>query len=184
MSVPTVQPCSRSTVVASGSSRGPESRTKTSPRPGSSTIRPGNNGGGTGADGGCSTPRMKPTAMPACFRSTGERLTATPATPAAVAAMAPAAASAPRRRAATSGDFEQLFPHRVNHRFHAGVQLKLLEDVSDVVFHRVFADEKFLRDVAVIHSLGDEFEDFHLAVGQPWGRHLLTLVVLAHHGGE
>src|SRR6185312_1203123 len=182
MSAPTVQPCSSRTVGAwsSGPVRGPESRTKTSPRPGSSTIRPGSSGGGTGADGGWSTPRMKPTAMPACFRSTGERLTATPATPAAVAAIAPAAASAPRRLGATSGDFEQLFPHRVNHRFHAGVQLKLLEDVSDVVLHRVFTDEKFLGDISVIHSFGDELQDFHLAVGQPRGRHLLTFVILAH----
>src|SRR6201999_3950372 len=155
-SAPTVQPCS-SKRVGAASSRGPESRTKTSPRPGSSTIRPGKRNGGTGADGGWSTPRMKPTAIPACLRSTGDRLTATPATPAAVAASAPAAANAPRRRrAAPSGDFEELFPHRVNHRFHAGVQLKLLEDVSDVVFHRVFTDEQLLCNIAVVHAFRDE----------------------------
>ena len=45
---------------------------------------------------------------------------------------------------------------RVHRRLHAGVQLKLLEDVADVVLDRVLGDEQLLTDVAVAQAPGDE----------------------------
>src|SRR3954454_21306784 len=48
-----------------------------------------------------------------------------------------------------SGDVEQLLANGVHHGLHAGVQLKLLQDVAHVVLHGVLADEQPLGDLAV-----------------------------------
>jgi RimJ/RimL family protein N-acetyltransferase len=86
--------------------------------------------------------------------------------------------------AAGSGDLEQLLPDGVDDGLHPGVQLQLLQDVADVVLHGVLADEQLLGDVAVVHALGHQLEDLHLAVGEPRGGDLLTVVGLLDHGGE
>src|SRR6266498_3959749 len=65
----------------------------------------------------------------------------------------------------SSGDLEQLLPHGVDHCLHPGVQVELLQDVSDVVLHRVLRDVQLLRDVAVVHALCHQPEDLHLPVG-------------------
>src|ERR687891_117276 len=55
------------------------------------------------------------------------------------------------------------------------MKVQLLQDVADVVLHRVLGDEQRLGDVSVVHPLRDEAEDLHLAVGEPRRRHLRLL---------
>src|SRR6266545_4320016 len=87
-------------------------------------------------------------------------------------------------RGGGSGDLEQLLPHGVDHCLHPGVQVELLQDVSDVVLHRVLRDVQLLGDVAVVHALGHQPEDLHLPVGQPGGRDLGPIAGGLAHGGE
>src|SRR5512132_504671 len=69
-----------------------------------------------------------------------------------------------RGRRWSSGDLEQLLPHGVDHCLHPGVQVELLQDVSDVVLHRVLRDVQLFGDVAVVHAPGHQPEDLHLPV--------------------
>ncbi len=62
--------------------------------------------------------------------------------------------------------------------------MQLLQDVAHVVLDGVLGDEQLLGDVAVVHPLGDQRQDLHLAVGQPRGGHLLLLLVLLGHQRE
>src|SRR5436305_10195779 len=80
-----------------------------------------------------------------------------------------------------SGDLEELLAHGVDHRFHAGVQLQLLEDVPNVVLDSVLADEQLLGDVAVVETLRDEAQDLHLPVREPRRGQLLALVAALDH---
>src|SRR6266566_5030501 len=80
------------------------------------------------------------------------------------------------RREPASGDLDHLLAHGIDHRFHARMQVQLLEDVPDVVLDGVLGDVELLRDVPVVQTLGDELEDLHLAFGQPWRRHLRPLL--------
>src|SRR6185437_10126613 len=75
-----------------------------------------------------------------------------------------------------SGDLDHLLAHGIDHRFHARVQMQLLEDVADVVLDRVLRDVELLRDVPVVQALSDELEDLHLAFGQPRRGHLRSLL--------
>jgi hypothetical protein len=64
------------------------------------------------------------------------------------------------------------------------VQLELLQDVADVVLHRVLGDEQLLGDVAVRHPPGDQPQHLHLAVGQPRDGQLLSLLGPLDHRPE
>src|SRR5213592_4763716 len=84
----------------------------------------------------------------------------------------------------SSGDLEQLLPYGVDHGLHPGVQVELLQDVADVVLHRVLRDVQVLGDVSVVHALGHQPEDLHLAVGQPGCRDLGAVARGLAHRGE
>src|SRR2546430_12880538 len=75
-----------------------------------------------------------------------------------------------------SGDLDHLLAHGVDHRFHARMQVQLLEDVPDVILDGVLGDVELLRDIPVVQALSDELEDLHLALGQARGRHLRPLL--------
>ena len=47
----------------------------------------------------------------------------------------------------------------------AAFRNELVEETARVGLHSVFTDKKFLRDLAIAHALGDEFEDLEFAFG-------------------
>ena len=49
------------------------------------------------------------------------------------------------------------------HCLCAALGAELVEETARVSLNGVFADEEFFCDLAIGHSLGDEFEDFQLA---------------------
>ncbi|SNQ45832.1 hypothetical protein FRACA_1140006 [Frankia canadensis] len=64
------------------------------------------------------------------------------------------------------------------------MELELLQDVANVVLHRVLADVQLLGDVAVVHALGDEPQHLHLPVGEPGRGQLRPVVLVLDHGRE
>jgi uncharacterized protein YcaQ len=65
-----------------------------------------------------------------------------------------------------SAELDELPADGDHHGFHPGVDLEFLQDVPDVVLHRVLGDEQLLGDVAVVHAAGDQLEDLHLPLGE------------------
>src|SRR5664280_1224352 len=83
-----------------------------------------------------------------------------------------------------SSDLQQLLPNGINHSFHPGMQLQLLQDVADVVLDSVLADEQRLGDVPIVQPFGDQLEHVHFPIGEPGRRHLLSLAGAFDHRGE
>src|SRR5919106_3859303 len=81
-------------------------------------------------------------------------------------------------------DLEQLLPDRVDHGLHAGVKLKLLQDVPDVVLDGVLRDEELLGDVPVVEAPGYQPEHLHLPVGEARRGDLLSLLGPLGHRSE
>src|SRR6266566_3683492 len=111
------------------------------------------------------------------------RIRASPSTTAA-ASLVPPTSTARTTATPRLFDLEQLLTHRVHDRLHPRMQVQLLEDVADVVLHGVLGDVQLFGDIAVVVALGDQLEDFHLAVGEPWCGELLLLVGPLDHARE
>src|SRR5207253_461012 len=79
---------------------------------------------------------------------------------------------------------DELLPHRVHHGLHARVQVELLQDVPDVVLHRVLGDVELVGDLAVAHALGHQSQHLELPAGERGGGELLLLLRLLHQSVE
>src|SRR6266536_1984183 len=111
------------------------------------------------------------------------RIRASPSTTPAASFVPPT--STPRTRATPRlFDLEQLLAHRVYDCLHPRMQVQLLEDVADVVLHGVFGDIQLFGDVTLVVALGDQLEDLHLPVREPWCGQLLLLVGPLDHACE
>src|SRR5579871_2769300 len=64
------------------------------------------------------------------------------------------------------GLFDQAVMDRVKRKFEAIGNTELIENIVEVVFHRLFADEKFFADFAVAEALGHKLDDFFFALAE------------------
>src|SRR5436305_11212881 len=68
-----------------------------------------------------------------------------------------------RRSCFGSAGVDELLAHRVDPGLHASAQPELVEDVADVVLHRVLGDDELSRDLFVRHASGDQSQYLDLA---------------------
>ena len=45
-------------------------------------------------------------------------------------------------------------------------EMQLAQNIADMTFHRIFADNQFLGDLAVGHAVGDQAQNVQLTFGQ------------------
>src|SRR5437867_3257554 len=63
-------------------------------------------------------------------------------------------------------ELDELLADGIEHGLHARVQVKLLEDVADVVLDGVLGDPESAADLPVRQAVGGELEHLELAVGE------------------
>src|SRR6266851_4043776 len=68
----------------------------------------------------------------------------------------------------SSGLVNQAVVDRVEREFQPVGDAELVENVVQVIFDGLFADEKFFADFLVPVALGDELDDFLLPLAQQW----------------
>src|ERR1035437_1815820 len=75
-----------------------------------------------------------------------------------------------------AANVEQALPDGEDHRFHAGVEVKLLEDVAHMVLDGVLGDVEGVGDLTVAHAFGHQLEHLELACGERRRRVVLTFL--------
>jgi hypothetical protein len=69
------------------------------------------------------------------------------------------------RKCRRLSDVEQLLPHGIDDCLHAGVKVKFIEDVADVILDCVLGDEQIGPDIAIVLAPRHQLQDFQLSLG-------------------
>ena len=76
------------------------------------------------------------------------------------------ASAADRRNVLELGLIDEAVVDGVESEFEAIGNAKLVENIVQVIFYGLLADEKFFADFLVAETLGDELNDFFFAVAE------------------